>query len=171
MTKDEFALELLPAMRLRWPAFKFGPSRVGAYIEDLEQVAPADAMQAFHSLYRDRPSHPPNGGEIAKRATELGRGGGNVVDVPAEPSEQLVVAWSQVHDRLRKSMPESVFNIWLAPLKPIVLRPPVLYLQAPDRTRDWIERRFGRLITRFASAADPAIEEVQFLAVRLEIAA
>jgi chromosomal replication initiator protein len=52
-------------------------------------------------------------------------------------------AWDDVCERLRKSIPESAFQIWIAALRPLATSGGVLYVETPADTRDWIERRFG----------------------------
>lgn len=43
-------------------------------------------------------------------------------------------------------MPDSTFEIWLAPLRPRALRDDTLLLAAPDQIRTWVGDRFGALL-------------------------
>ena len=48
--------------------------------------------------------------------------------------------------RLRASVPESTFRLWLEPLRVVGGRGRTLYLGAPDGIRAWVERRYSSLI-------------------------
>ena len=45
-----------------------------------------------------------------------------------------------------RSVPESTFQLWLEPLRPVGVRGATLYLAAPDGIRTWVERRYAALI-------------------------
>src|SRR6476659_10077954 len=59
----------------------------------------------------------------------------------------LDAIWQATRERLRASVPESTFNLWLAPLEPIGEDGETLYLSAPDNVRAWAERRYRGLIS------------------------
>lgn len=52
-----------------------------------------------------------------------------------------------VVNRLRQSVPDWTFDIWLAPLRPVGADGATLLLTAPDGIRSWVERRYTHLIT------------------------
>ena len=74
--------------------------------------------------------------------------------------DQLAQIWISVEAALRAAVPEEVFATWLAPLQPAGFSDGVLYLEAPDRKGEWIERRFGGLLEAAASA-DVAVRRIE----------
>ncbi len=76
----------------------------------------------------------------------------------------LEEVWSQARQRLRASVPESTFRIWLEPLRPLGVRGNTLQLGAPDGVRTWAERRYGGLIRSALTATDVRLTEVAFAA-------
>lgn len=68
------------------------------------------------------------------------------------PRHDLEALWREVQGRLRSSVPESTFALWLAPLKPSAVRGNTLYLSAPDDVRAWAERRYSALIREAVAA-------------------
>jgi chromosomal replication initiator protein len=74
--------------------------------------------------------------------------------------DQLGQIWTNVESALRAAVPEEVFATWLKPLRPAGLRDGVLYLEAPNRKGEWIERRFGGLLEAAASA-DEAVRRIE----------
>src|SRR5688500_6041898 len=83
---------------------------------------------------------------------------------PVEPcapvEDQLGQIWKNVENALRAAVPEEVFATRLKPLRPAGLRDGVLYLEAPNRKGEWIERRFGGLLEAAASA-DEAVRRIE----------
>ena len=77
------------------------------------------------------------------------------------PRHDLEALWREAQGRLRSSVPESTFALWLAPLKPSAVRGDTLYLSAPDDVRAWAERRYSALI-RDAVAAVGGPAEIGF---------
>ena len=59
---------------------------------------------------------------------------------------ELDALWREVRERLRASVPESTFKLWLEPLAASGRRGETLYLSAPDGVRAWVERRYASLI-------------------------
>jgi chromosomal replication initiator protein len=66
--------------------------------------------------------------------------------------EQLGQIWTNVESALRAAVPEEVFAVWLAPLRPAGYSDGILYIEAPDRKGEWISRRFGGILEAAASA-------------------
>ncbi len=66
------------------------------------------------------------------------------MELPAhlEPSP----AWREIRAEIRRTVGESAFEIWLAPLELESLQEGVLRLRAPADTRTWVAKRFGRLL-------------------------
>ncbi len=60
--------------------------------------------------------------------------------------------WSRLQAELRHAVPETTFEIWLAPLQAGALEGTVLVLHAPAETHSWVRARYGELLTRTASA-------------------
>jgi chromosomal replication initiator protein len=78
--------------------------------------------------------------------------------VPCDLSEQdLDALWEEVRGRLRDTVPDSTFKVWLEPLKPIGAQGTTLYLTAPDGIRTWVERRYSPLLRQtLTEAAGPS---------------
>jgi chromosomal replication initiator protein len=76
--------------------------------------------------------------------------------------QQLDSLWQDVQRRLRASVPDSTFNLWLQPLKVLGARGSTLHLSAPDSIRSWVERRYATLIAEALEAAGAALSEISF---------
>jgi chromosomal replication initiator protein len=64
-----------------------------------------------------------------------------------DPLEQdLDSLWRDVQDRLRASVPQSTFQLWLEPLKAVGADETTLFISGPDNVRIWVERRYAGLI-------------------------
>ncbi len=63
---------------------------------------------------------------------------------------ELVPAWHAIQAQLRRTVGESTYEIWLAPLEPQSLRANVLMLKAPTATQAWVAKRFGHILERDA---------------------
>ncbi|HEX7059257.1 MAG TPA: chromosomal replication initiator protein DnaA [Solirubrobacterales bacterium] len=61
-------------------------------------------------------------------------------------SADLDAIWREVRGRLRASVPESTYKLWLEPLRAEGMRAETLYLSAPEGIRAWVERRYSELI-------------------------
>ncbi len=74
----------------------------------------------------------------------------------------LEALWSEVRTRLRASVPESTFRIWLEPLRPFGVRGQTLQLTAPDGILTWAERRYGSLITAALAETQADLTSISF---------
>jgi chromosomal replication initiator protein len=79
--------------------------------------------------------------------------------------QQLDSLWQEVQKRLRASVPDSTFNLWLRPLRVLGARGSTLHLAAPDGIRSWVERRYAELIREALEAAGAGWSEVSFAPV------
>ena len=61
--------------------------------------------------------------------------------------------WSRLQAQLRHAVPETTFDVWIAPLQPAALEGTVLVLHAPAEIHSWVKARYGDLLTRTAAAA------------------
>jgi len=84
-----------------------------------------------------------------------------VADDAQQP--ELDALWREVRERLRASVPESTFKLWLEPLAASGRRGETLYLSAPDGVRAWVERRYASLI-REALGGIGGLREISFAA-------
>jgi chromosomal replication initiator protein len=83
--------------------------------------------------------------------------------VPDDSSPQdLDALWQATQERLRDSVPESTYRLWLEPLQPAGATGDTLYLSAPEGIRAWTERRYASLIAEALSAAGAPLREVSF---------
>jgi chromosomal replication initiator protein len=78
------------------------------------------------------------------------------------PSQDLDAQWRATQDRLRASVPESTFRIWLEPLKAAAAAGDTLYLEAPEGIRAWAERRYSALIAEALADGGTPLRRVSF---------
>ena len=70
--------------------------------------------------------------------------------------------WEEVSEKLRASVPESTFRLWLEPLRAVGLRGDTLYVRAPEGIRAWVERRYAALIEQTLEQIGGAARQVSF---------
>src|SRR3954468_22536053 len=70
---------------------------------------------------------------------------------PAVPP-QLAHAWALIQSELRSAVPDSTYEIWLAPLTARALVENTLVIAAPDEIRSWVADRFARVLQTCAAA-------------------
>jgi chromosomal replication initiator protein len=75
---------------------------------------------------------------------------------------ELDALWRATQDRLRASVPESTFRLWLEPLRAVGSDADTLYLTAPEGIRAWAERRYASLIGEALAAAGTPLRRVSF---------
>jgi len=68
------------------------------------------------------------------------------------PTPQLARDWASIRSQLRQAVPDSTFEIWLAPLSLRALVDNTLVLAAPDEIRSWVADRFARVLQTCAAA-------------------
>jgi chromosomal replication initiator protein len=77
--------------------------------------------------------------------------------MPAEPHTPDVL-WTAVADRIRGDLSPMVFGAWFSTTRALALDGGVLEVGVPNEfTRSWIEGHFAELVSRAATAADPAV--------------
>jgi chromosomal replication initiator protein len=70
---------------------------------------------------------------------------------------QLARHWASIRDELRRAVPDSTFEIWLAPLTARALHGDTLVVGAPEEIRGWVADRFARVLqTCAATVLGPA---------------
>ncbi|HXV06251.1 MAG TPA: chromosomal replication initiator protein DnaA [Solirubrobacterales bacterium] len=74
----------------------------------------------------------------------------------------IEATWADVQRRLRGSVPDATFRLWLEPLRAVGAQGEVLYLSAPAGIRAWVERRYSPLIREALAGAGTALREVSF---------
>ena len=75
---------------------------------------------------------------------------------------ELDALWRATQDRLRTSVPESTFRLWLQPLHPVGADADALYLTGPEGIRAWAERRYSSLIARALADSGSNLSQVRF---------
>jgi chromosomal replication initiator protein len=55
-------------------------------------------------------------------------------------------AWHEIRAELRRSVGESIYELWLAPVEAQQSDPDVLLLRVPADTHSWVVERYGRII-------------------------
>jgi chromosomal replication initiator protein len=88
--------------------------------------------------------------------------------VPDQPSaedpdatQDLGSIWQAVSERLRDSVPDATFRLWLEPLRAVAAQGDTLYIKAPAGIRAWVERRYGTLIAQTLNQVS-GLREVSF---------
>jgi chromosomal replication initiator protein len=76
----------------------------------------------------------------------------------------LEALWRDAQARLRASVPESTFELWLEPLRAVGAQGGALCLTAPEAIRAWVQRRYSSLIREALVAAGAPLREVSFSA-------
>ncbi len=85
--------------------------------------------------------------------------------VPDDSSRhELDALWRATQDRLRASVPDSTYRLWLEPLQAIGAAGDTLYLAAPEGIRAWAERRYASLIGEALVSSGTEIRRVSFSA-------
>jgi chromosomal replication initiator protein len=80
------------------------------------------------------------------------------------PRRELDALWRATQDRLRASVPESTFRLWLEPLRAVGADADALYLTGPEGIRAWAERRYSSLIGQALAAGGTPLRQVHFTA-------
>jgi chromosomal replication initiator protein len=70
---------------------------------------------------------------------------------PGAP-QQLAHDWALIRSELRRAVPDSTFEIWLASLEPRAVVGDALLVEAPDEIRTWVADRFARVLQTCAAA-------------------
>jgi chromosomal replication initiator protein len=78
------------------------------------------------------------------------------------PRNELDALWQAVQERLRTSVPESTYRLWLEPIEATGVEAETLFLSAPDGIRAWTERRYSDLIAEALEAIDSPLSQVSF---------
>ena len=80
------------------------------------------------------------------------------LDLPGnlEPAE----VWRDMRAELRRTLGDSTFDIWIAPLEVRALEPGRLRISAPVATQSWVADRFGRVLEACAQAVIGTVTRV-----------
>ena len=73
-------------------------------------------------------------------------------------------AWRELQAELRRTVGETTFEIWLAPLELRSVRDGKVLVEAPQATCDWVAKRFGRLLETSAKHVFGGAVEVELSA-------
>jgi chromosomal replication initiator protein len=65
---------------------------------------------------------------------------------------QLARDWASIRTQLREAVPDSTFELWLAPLQARAIVGDTLVVAAPDEIRSWVADRYGRVLQTCAAA-------------------
>ena len=69
----------------------------------------------------------------------------------AEETDDVGSIWQAVSERLRGSVPDATYRLWLEPLRAVGIQGDTLFIQAPEGIRAWVERRYAALIAEAGS--------------------
>jgi chromosomal replication initiator protein len=89
----------------------------------------------------------------------------------AVTQQDLGSIWEAVSERLRASVPDATFRLWLEPLRAASAQGDTLYVKAPEGIRAWVERRYAGLITQALDQVAAGLREVSFAPPEAELAA
>jgi chromosomal replication initiator protein len=78
------------------------------------------------------------------------------------PRHELDALWRATQERLRASVPESTYRLWLEPLQAAGVEAETLFLTAPEGIRAWSERRYSTLIEEALTDAESELRRVSF---------
>jgi chromosomal replication initiator protein len=85
--------------------------------------------------------------------------------VPDDSSRQdLDALWQATQERLRASVLESTYRLWLEPLRAVGADDDAIYLTAPEGIRAWAERRYSALIAEALADSSTPLRRVVFTA-------
>ncbi len=85
------------------------------------------------------------------------------------PKEDLNALWRATQDRLKASVPDSTYRLWLEPLSTAGADAETLYLTAPEGIRTWAERRYSALIAEAVEAVRGRPTRVAFVGDRAAV--
>ncbi|HMI81559.1 MAG TPA: chromosomal replication initiator protein DnaA, partial [Solirubrobacterales bacterium] len=78
------------------------------------------------------------------------------------PRTELDAFWRAAQERLKASVPESTYRLWLEPLEVAGAEGETLYLTAPERVRAWSRLRYSSLIAEALAEGDSPLRQVSF---------
>jgi chromosomal replication initiator protein len=78
------------------------------------------------------------------------------------PRNELDALWGATRARLKTSVPESTYRLWLEPLEAAGIDGETLYLTAPEGIRAWTERRYSSLIAEALAETGSGLRQVNF---------
>jgi chromosomal replication initiator protein len=78
------------------------------------------------------------------------------------PRNELHALWRATQERLKSSVPESTYRLWLEPLEAAGVDGETLYLSAPEGIRAWTERRYSSLIAEALAEVGSPLQQVSF---------
>ena len=78
------------------------------------------------------------------------------------PKDVLDALWQAVRKRLRASVPDSTWSLWIDPLEIVGAEGETLFLSAPEGIRAWSERRYSTLIAETLREVSPSFQHVSF---------
>ncbi|MDQ2631555.1 MAG: chromosomal replication initiator protein DnaA [Actinomycetota bacterium] len=83
--------------------------------------------------------------------------------VPEDPRNQAFHAlWRATQERLKASVPDSTYRLWLEPLKAVGAEGDILFLTGPEGIRAWTERRYSSLIEEALADSGGEVQRVSF---------
>jgi chromosomal replication initiator protein len=85
------------------------------------------------------------------------------------PRQDLDALWRATQDRLKASVPDSTYRLWLEPLSAAGANADTLYLTAPEGIRTWAERRYSALIAEAIQEAGGPLTGVAFVVGRAAV--
>ncbi|HLJ04012.1 MAG TPA: chromosomal replication initiator protein DnaA [Solirubrobacteraceae bacterium] len=78
----------------------------------------------------------------------------------------VTTVWREIRNRLRRTLGDSMYSVWIEPLELDSLDEKTLILKAPGETEAWLRKRYGRVLDRCARAVLGEDIEVRFAGER-----
>lgn len=77
-------------------------------------------------------------------------------------NSDIAALWQAVREDLQGRVSPSAFESWLEPLRAVGIQGERLYVDGPDRVREWFDRRYGAMATATLQRHAPSIREIVF---------
>jgi hypothetical protein len=77
-----------------------------------------------------------------------------------DPPPKMAALWEEAAEKIKRSVPDSTFRLWIEPLRPYRYQEGVLFFLAPTGIAAWSNRRYSHLILE-------ALERDEIRAVRV----
>ena len=74
--------------------------------------------------------------------------------------------WSQIQAELRRTVTDSTYHLWLAPLRARAIDGDALLVGAPEEIRTWVADRFARVLQTCAASVLGEATTVAIVAAR-----
>ena len=104
---------------------------------------------------------------VGKTSAQLNKNSVDLEGTPLEPTSEIKMIWSSVHNEMRKEFGEAIFRSWLKPLTLQAYYHGTMEVSVPTRfMRDWIQTHYAKRISEMCALANAEIKRVQIVVVQ-----